>query len=192
MAASSNNWVKLNVGGTYFLTTKQTLCRHPNSFLHRLCAEDPDLPSDKVRKWLHSGQRSWCQVVTNQRTFWHSQDENGAYMIDRDPRYFGPVLNYLRHGKLIIDKDLLEEGKVRSSISGHISEIAWCCTSCEILGRFSLHPCIFQCKHQVCSDMGWEIIFFITISYSLFRFPRDKSKKHWNTSQFIRICHCTI
>ncbi|XP_073246745.1 BTB/POZ domain-containing protein KCTD5-like [Porites lutea] len=84
MAASSNNWVKLNVGGTYFLTTKQTLCRHPNSFLHRLCAEDPDLPSDK--------------------------DERGAYMIDRDPRYFGPVLNYLRHGKLIIDKDLLEEG----------------------------------------------------------------------------------
>lgn len=84
MATAGNNWVKLNVGGTYFLTTKQTLCRHPNSFLHRLCAEDPDLPSDK--------------------------DENDAYMIDRDPRYFGPVLNYLRHGKLIIDKDLLEEG----------------------------------------------------------------------------------
>ncbi|MGH0118536.1 UNVERIFIED_CONTAM: hypothetical protein FKN15_015214 [Acipenser sinensis] len=77
-------WVRLNVGGTYFVTTKQTLCREPKSFLYRLCQEDPDLDSDK--------------------------DETGAYLIDRDPTYFGPILNYLRHGKLIINKDLAEEG----------------------------------------------------------------------------------
>ncbi|KAG7460253.1 hypothetical protein MATL_G00219340 [Megalops atlanticus] len=79
-----SRWVRLNVGGTYFVTTKQTLSRDPKSFLYRLCQDDPDLDSDK--------------------------DETGAYLIDRDPTYFGPVLNYLRHGKLIMNKDLAEEG----------------------------------------------------------------------------------
>ncbi|KAG1954740.1 BTB/POZ domain-containing protein KCTD2 [Pimephales promelas] len=79
-----SRWVRLNVGGTYFITTKQTLCRDPKSFLYRLCQDDPDLDSDK--------------------------DETGAYLIDRDPTYFGPILNYLRHGKLIINKNLAEEG----------------------------------------------------------------------------------
>ncbi|XP_077612240.1 BTB/POZ domain-containing protein KCTD2 [Crocuta crocuta] len=77
--------VRLNVGGTYFVTTRQTLGREPKSFLCRLCCqEDPELDSDK--------------------------DETGAYLIDRDPTYFGPILNYLRHGKLIITKELAEEG----------------------------------------------------------------------------------
>ncbi|XP_061837160.1 BTB/POZ domain-containing protein KCTD2 isoform X1 [Nerophis lumbriciformis] len=79
-----SRWVRLNVGGTYFVTTKQTLCREPKSFLFRLCQDDPDLDSDK--------------------------DQTGAYLIDRDPTYFGPILNYLRHGKLILDKNLAEEG----------------------------------------------------------------------------------
>ncbi|XP_053308704.1 BTB/POZ domain-containing protein KCTD2 isoform X1 [Spea bombifrons] len=84
VSRKGGKWVRLNVGGTYFLSTKQTLCREPKSFLYRLCQEDPDLDSDK--------------------------DETGAYLIDRDPTYFGPILNYLRHGKLILDKELAEEG----------------------------------------------------------------------------------
>lgn len=32
-------------------------------------------------------------------------------MIDRDPRYFGVILNYLRYSKLVVEKDLALEGK---------------------------------------------------------------------------------
>lgn len=49
----NKQWVKLNVGGTYFLTTKTTLARDPNSFLYRLIREDSDLISDKVKKIIH-------------------------------------------------------------------------------------------------------------------------------------------
>ncbi|XP_042591302.1 BTB/POZ domain-containing protein KCTD5-like isoform X2 [Cyprinus carpio] len=83
--AGGNNgkWVRLNVGGTVFLTTRQTLLKEQTSFLYRLCQQQ-DLHSDT--------------------------DETGAYVIDRDPTYFGPILNYLRHGKLVYNKELAEEG----------------------------------------------------------------------------------
>ncbi|XP_038591096.1 BTB/POZ domain-containing protein KCTD5 isoform X4 [Micropterus salmoides] len=80
---SNGKWVRLNVGGTVFLTTRQTLLKEQTSFLYRLCQQQ-DLHSDT--------------------------DETGAYVIDRDPTYFGPILNYLRHGKLVYNKELAEEG----------------------------------------------------------------------------------
>jgi len=80
----SPSWVRLNVGGQTFLTTKTTLTKEKDSFLARLVSDDPDLPTDK--------------------------DESGAYMIDRDPKYFAPILNYLRHGKLIVDDHVSESG----------------------------------------------------------------------------------
>uniref|UniRef100_A0A1A8RL49 Potassium channel tetramerisation domain containing 17 n=1 Tax=Nothobranchius rachovii TaxID=451742 RepID=A0A1A8RL49_9TELE len=80
---NNGKWVRLNVGGTVFLTTRQTLLKEQTSFLYRLCQQQ-DLHSDT--------------------------DESGAYVIDRDPTYFGPILNYLRHGKLVFNKELAEEG----------------------------------------------------------------------------------
>jgi len=34
------------------------------------------------------------------------QDHLGAYLIDRSPLYFEPLLNYLRHGQIILDSNV--------------------------------------------------------------------------------------
>jgi hypothetical protein len=39
-------------------------------------------------------------------------DRNGAYLIDRSPTYFEPILNYLRNGQLIFDNNVNPEGKL--------------------------------------------------------------------------------
>ena len=48
LPSASDDWVKLNIGGTVYQTTKTTLCREPDSFLCRLVKDDQDLPSLKV------------------------------------------------------------------------------------------------------------------------------------------------
>uniref|UniRef100_A0A8C2F5I0 Potassium channel tetramerization domain containing 17 n=1 Tax=Cyprinus carpio TaxID=7962 RepID=A0A8C2F5I0_CYPCA len=46
---NNGKWVRLNVGGTVFLTTRQTLLKEQTSFLYRLCQQQ-DLHSDTVRQ----------------------------------------------------------------------------------------------------------------------------------------------
>ncbi|MEQ2178603.1 hypothetical protein GOODEAATRI_015757, partial [Goodea atripinnis] len=57
----ASKWIRLNVGGTYFLTTRQTLCRDPKSFLYRLSQADPELDSDKVHAKLTQLHRAVVQ-----------------------------------------------------------------------------------------------------------------------------------
>ncbi|CAE1276726.1 KCTD9 [Acanthosepion pharaonis] len=80
-------WVTLNIGGKLFSTTRSTLTRQePNSMLARMFSDQSEVP--------------WNSSV----------DANGAYLIDRSPTYFEPILNYLRHGQLILDKGVNPEG----------------------------------------------------------------------------------
>ncbi|XP_017477479.1 PREDICTED: BTB/POZ domain-containing protein KCTD9 [Rhagoletis zephyria] len=81
----SSKWVKLNVGGKIYVTTLCTLVsKEPDSMLARMFSQDGMLPSE--------------------------QDEQGAYLIDRSAHYFEPILNYLRHGQLIVDAHVSLEG----------------------------------------------------------------------------------
>lgn len=57
-----------------------------------------------MRKFLNiKGDRLWPSIM----------DTNGAFLIDRSPVYFEPLLNYLRHGQMILDKTINAEGNIR-------------------------------------------------------------------------------
>ncbi|KAF5308709.1 hypothetical protein FQR65_LT06070 [Abscondita terminalis] len=86
---TNSDWITLNVGGKYFTSSKSTLItKEPYSMLARMFAESQDgylfNPSDI--------------------------DGNNAYLVDRSPTYFEPILNYLRSGQLIYDKNVNPEG----------------------------------------------------------------------------------
>lgn len=92
-----SKWVSLNVGGKLFTTTRSTLVnKEPNSMLATMFGQTQQCPSDR--------------------------DATGAYLIDRSPTYFEPILNYLRHGQLIRDDGcslhgILEEAKFYGIVS---------------------------------------------------------------------------
>ena len=76
-------WIKLNVGGQTFLTTKLTLLSEPDSMLAKMFSGELD-PGPK--------------------------DDQGAYMIDGTPMYFEPILHYLRRRKLVINPNISKDG----------------------------------------------------------------------------------
>lgn len=85
------DWLTLNVGGKYFTTTRSTLVsKEPDSMLSH----------------MFSDRDGWG----------NKRDHRGAFLIDRSPEYFEPILNYLRHGQLIVNDGVnllgvLEEAK---------------------------------------------------------------------------------
>nr|CCC91709.1 conserved hypothetical protein [Trypanosoma congolense IL3000] len=80
------SFVKLNVGGVLFTTSIPTLCSEPGNLLAAM-----------VRGELGNFLRV-------------ERDADDAILVDLDPTYFRPVLNYLRHGTLIIPSDVDEGG----------------------------------------------------------------------------------
>ncbi|XP_036894546.1 BTB/POZ domain-containing protein KCTD9 isoform X3 [Sturnira hondurensis] len=78
MSGPHTDWLTLNVGGRYFTTTRSTLVnKEPDSML--------------------------AHMFKDRGVWGNKQDHRGAFLIDRSPEYFEPILNYLRHGQLIVN-----------------------------------------------------------------------------------------
>lgn len=83
----AEEWVKLNVGGTYLTSTRTTLCKYSQENNHFLAA-----------------------LVNNHAEMNSFKDETGAFMIDRSPATFKYVIDFLRTGRLDLPNDKLLEG----------------------------------------------------------------------------------
>jgi hypothetical protein len=102
----ASEWLKLNVGGEAFKTTRATLTSHPDSSLARMFQRDAALPPAMM--------------------------EDGVYQVDACPRAFGVVLNWLRYRRLILGPAKPEEvvpvadyfglGDLNTALQAHIAK----------------------------------------------------------------------
>ncbi|KAF7495523.1 BTB/POZ domain-containing protein KCTD9 [Sarcoptes scabiei] len=122
-------WIKLNVGGKIFATTKSTIAlKEPDSMLAKMFDGDSSSNNSYSKIFIdktimnaadYDAKRFNCSNYQSRKRIGFEpsiKDEQGAYLIDRNPEYFEPLIGYLRHGNLIIDKHLnplgvLEEAK---------------------------------------------------------------------------------
>jgi len=85
---SYDDWVTLNVGGRLFSTTRSTLCQEAESMLARMFDD---------------------------HTWRSHRDKQGAFLIDRSPEYFAPLLHYLRTQTLLLDDGLNVEAVLQEA-----------------------------------------------------------------------------
>lgn len=71
-------------------------------------------PSSMLATMFESGMLlkiDYCSIHSIHCVGWLSAtDSTGAYLIDRSPDYFEPLLNFLRHGKLILNEGINPQG----------------------------------------------------------------------------------
>ena len=79
--------VRLNVGGNWYTTTRNTLLAHPHSLFHTMLNND-----------THSNHNGFLGNEDNSKQ--DSTTNSGYYFIDRDGQLFRHILNYLRSGEL--------------------------------------------------------------------------------------------
>ncbi|XP_039882720.1 BTB/POZ domain-containing protein KCTD9-like isoform X1 [Simochromis diagramma] len=116
------DWLTLNVGGRCFTTTRSTLVsKEPESMLAHMFREKGEHSFTSAG----SGACAACFNHAHVSDVWaNKRDRQGAYLIDRSPDYFEPILNYLRHGQLIINEGINPLGVLEEARFFGIEQLA--------------------------------------------------------------------
>lgn len=136
ISPASSSIIKLNIGGIYYTTTKATLLSRGTNFFGPLLDG-------------HFGSL---------------QDPTGAYFIDRNGKWFSPILDYLRQGVLILATDMkieliMEEAKfygvdLLPGLCGDIKEGLYTSSNWILyIERDPDHPWIFGIT-GTCNDLS--------------------------------------
>ena len=123
---SSSEIVRLNVGGTKYITAKSTLRKYPQSMLGAMFMENIPL----------------------------STDEDGYYFIDRCGHIFEYILQFWRCGKLVLPKcfnelELLQAEADFYQIEDLISAVELCKREAEAKQQDEVHVLLFCILHYI-------------------------------------------
>eukprot|EP01080_Neovahlkampfia_damariscottae_P005601 gene5601-9418_t len=100
MSEEKFNWITLNVGGKTFSTTKKTLEKSPD---------------DSILKEMLKSDFQTDGVIKKEKEF--------VYLIDRSPKYFEHVLNFLRYKKMFIKEFDIKEGIIEEAEYYNLKEL---------------------------------------------------------------------
>lgn len=84
MDDDTNHTIILDVGGSYFKTTKSTLTKYRNTFFFGMFNSNKSPPKQK----------------------------DGSIFIDRDGKHFRLILNFMRSGRIMMPRDPIERKEI--------------------------------------------------------------------------------
>jgi len=109
MSDGGGDWIRLEVGGRVMATSRTTLTSCPSSVLARMFR--PEAALEPAAMSPEGNYR--CRVVFKSWPVFYLLISNEGvslnYRIDCDPDIFAVILNWLRHGQVLLPKNMTEQ-----------------------------------------------------------------------------------
>lgn len=96
----SEEWLKLNIGGVVYHTTRTTLMKDENSMIYRMFSQNGEFMAPSRM------DENGCYLIDRWELLWDKKCKLADFFYLRNGRYFEPILNYLRTGQILYESNL--------------------------------------------------------------------------------------